>query len=276
VSPDLLFWFGFALKMVLTATVVVVTSVAVERSGPFVGALIGALPTAAGAAYTILALEHPPDFIAASAIGSVAINAAVAIFAATYATLAQRHGLIVSLGGAGVLWLAIAAVLRTVDWTPIGAVAINVLVFAVTVPWSWRFRGSGGPVKFVRTRYDIPLRALTAALVVAVVTAASSSIGSFASGMFALFPIILGSSIVIMHPRIGGKATASMLAHAQLPLIGLGLGFLVVHYLVPAIGVWPALGLGVVVNLAWSGALLVSRMRQQKRSATISPSQAGP
>jgi hypothetical protein len=109
-----------------------------------------------------------------------------------------------------------------------------------------------------------------------VVTAASSSIGSFASGMFALFPIILGSSIVIMHPRIGGKATASMLAHAQLPLIGLGLGFLVVHYLVPAIGVWPALGLGVVVNLAWSGALLVSRMRQQKRSATISPSQAGP
>jgi hypothetical protein len=49
------------------------------------------------------------------------------------------------------------------------------------------------------------LRALTAALVVAVVTAASSSIGSFASGMFALFPIILGSSI-IMHPRIGGKA----------------------------------------------------------------------
>ena len=92
-SPDLLFWFGLALKMAMTATVVVITSLAVERSGPFVGALIGALPTAAGAAYTILALEHPPSFIAASAIGSVAINAAVAIFAATYALLAQRHGL---------------------------------------------------------------------------------------------------------------------------------------------------------------------------------------
>jgi hypothetical protein len=103
VSPDLLFWFGFALKMAMTATIVVITSVAVERSGPFVGALIGALPTAAGAAYTILALEHPPSFIAASAIGSVAINAAVAIFAAVYAMLAQRHGLIVSLGGAGVV-----------------------------------------------------------------------------------------------------------------------------------------------------------------------------
>jgi hypothetical protein len=276
VSPELLFWYGFALKMVMTAAVVVITSVAVERSGPFVGALIGALPTAAGAAYTILALEHPPAFIAASAVGSVAINGAVAVFAAVYAVLAQRHGLLVSLGGAGIVWFAIAATLRLVDWTPLAAVALNVVIYAVTIPLSWRFRGSAGPVAFARTRFDIPLRALTAALVVAVVTAASSSIGSFASGMFALFPIILGSSIVIMHPRIGGKATASMLAHVQLPLIGLGLGFLVVHYLVAPIGVWPALSVGLVVCLAWSGLLLVLRMRQQKRKPAISASATSP
>ncbi|MGA2817565.1 MAG: hypothetical protein ABSE67_14935 [Xanthobacteraceae bacterium] len=275
-SPDLLFWYGLALKMVLTATVVVITSLAVERSGPFVGALIGALPTAAGAAYTILTFEHPPSFIAASAIGSVAINAAVAIFAATYAMLAQRHGLLVSLGAATMLWFALAAALRMVDWTPLSAVAINAAVYAITIPLSWRYRTGGGPVKFVRTWFDIPLRALTVAIVVAVVTAASSSIGSFASGMFALFPIILGSSIVIMHPRIGGKATASMLAHAQLPLIGLGLGFLAVHYLVAPIGVWPALGAGLAVCLAWSGLLLMIQMRQQRRSSATSISQAGP
>ena len=275
-SPDLLFWYGLALKMVLTATVVVITSLVVERSGPFVGALIGALPTAAGAAYTILAFEHPPSFIAASAIGCVAITAAVAIFAATYAMLAQRHGLLVSLGAATMLWFALAAALRMVDWTPLSAVAINAAVYAITIPLSWRYRTGGGPVKFVRTRFDIPLRALTVAIVVAVVTAASSSIGSFASGMFALFPIILGSSIVIMHPRIGGKATASMLAHAQLPLIGLGLGFLAFHYLVVPIGVWPALGAGLAVCLAWSGLLLMIQMRQQRRSSATSISQAGP
>ena len=269
---DFLFWGGFALKMVMTAAVVVITSVAVERSGPFIGALIGALPTAAGAAYAILALEHSPAFIAASAIGSVAINGAVAIFAAVYALLAQRHGLIVSLGGAGIVWFAIAAALRLIEWTPLSAVGLNVAIYAVTIPLSWRFRGSAGPVAFMRTRFDIPLRALTAALVVAVVTAASSSIGSFASGMFALFPIILGSSIVIMHPRIGGKATASMLAHTQLPLIGLALGFLAVHYLVAPIGVWPALAVGLLVSLAWSGLLLVVRLRQRKREQAISAS----
>ena len=65
-SPDLLFWFALALKMAMTAAIVVIVSVAVERSGPFIGALIAALPSAAGAAYIILAIEHPPSFIAAS------------------------------------------------------------------------------------------------------------------------------------------------------------------------------------------------------------------
>ena len=75
---SLLFWLELALKMALTATVVVVTSLVVERSGAFIGAMIAALPTAAGAAYVILAIEHPPAFIAASAVGSMTIGAAVA------------------------------------------------------------------------------------------------------------------------------------------------------------------------------------------------------
>jgi uncharacterized membrane protein (GlpM family) len=255
--------------MVLTATVVVITSLAVERSGPFVGSLVGAAPTAAGAAYTILGLEHPPDFIAASAVGSVAVNAAVAVFAAVYAAVAQRRGLIVSLGLASAVWFVAAAALRLVDWTPLGAVILNVVVFAITIPLTWRYRAGGAPAKFRRTRFDIPLRALAAGIVVAVVTTASSSIGSFTSGMFALFPIILGSSIVIMHPRIGGKITASMLAHAQLPLIGLGLGFLVVHYLVAPLGVWWALVGGLVACIAWSGGLLLIRIQMQKRRSLV-------
>src|SRR5579872_4941635 len=118
-SPDLLFWLGVEVKMVLTAGVVVVTSLAIERSGPFLGAIIAGLPTAAGAAYVILALQHPPGFIAASALGSVAINVAVAVFAASYAIMAQRHGLLLSLSVAGLLWFLIAAALRLVQWTPL-------------------------------------------------------------------------------------------------------------------------------------------------------------
>jgi uncharacterized membrane protein (GlpM family) len=277
-SPELIFWYGLALKMVLTATVVVVTSVVVERSGPFIGAMIAALPTAAGAAYVILAIEHPPEFIASSAVGSVAVSAAVSIFSAIYIVLAQRRGMLLSLSVSLAVWFAAAAILRLVDWTPLKAVLLNVLVFGITVPQSWRYREGGPPKKFLRTRYDIPLRAIAAAIVVAIVTTASNRIGSFASGMFAVFPIILCSSIVILHPRVGGKATASMLAHAQVAFVGLSLGFLVVHYTAVPLGSWWAFAVGLCVCVAWSGALMLLRMRKMRRQApqaTASP-QASP
>ena len=81
----------------MTASIVVAASVIVERSGPFIGSLIAALPTAGGAAMIILALEHPPEFIAQSAVGSLIANAVCAFFALTYAALAQRRSLQFSL-----------------------------------------------------------------------------------------------------------------------------------------------------------------------------------
>jgi uncharacterized membrane protein (GlpM family) len=260
-SPELLFLLDLALKMALTAFIVVVVSVTVERSGPFLGALIAALPTAAGAAYIILAFEHPPAFIAAGAVGSAAATAAVSIFALAYTVLAQRHGVVLSVGLAVVVWFVAAAALRTVAWTPATALLLNLAVFGATVPLSWRYRTSGPPAKFLRTAYDIPVRAASAAIVVVIVTTASYSIGSFASGMFAVFPIVMACSAVILHMRVGGIAAASMFAHAQIALNGLWLGFLAMHFLVAPVGVWGGYGLGLLVCIGWSGLLWVVRRR---------------
>jgi uncharacterized membrane protein (GlpM family) len=260
-SPLLHFLLDLALKMGLTAFIVVVVSVVVERAGPFIGALIAALPTAAAAAYIILAFEHAPDFIAASAVGSTAGTAAISVFALTYSALAQRHGLLLSLSAALAVWFVGAAALRFVAWTPATAALLNVVAFGTTIPLSRRYRTAGVPARFVRTAYDIPLRALTAAVVVAAVTTASYSIGSFVSGMFAVFPIVMASAAVILHPRVGGVASASMFAHAQIALNGLWLGFLVVHFAVAPLGVWAAYGAGLIVSICFSSALWLLRRR---------------
>jgi uncharacterized membrane protein (GlpM family) len=259
-SPDPFFWYALALKVAMTATIVVVVSVAAERSGPFIAALIAALPTGAGATYIILAFEHPPAFIAASALGSMAANAAVAIFALTYAALAQRRGIVLSIAVATLVWFGLAAVLRLVEWTPATALVLNAVVFAFTIPLSARYRDAAVPRDAVkRSRYDLPLRAAAVALVVAVVTTASHWIGSFASGVFAVFPIAMASFVVIMHPRAGGKAAAAVLSHAQPALVGLALGFLGVHSLAARIGVWWSLAIGLAITMAWSAALWVVR-----------------
>ena len=270
-SPELLFWYGLALKMAMTAIVVVITSIAVERSGAFVGALIAALPTAADAAYFILAIEHPASFIAASAVGTVATCAAVSIFCLVYVALAQHHGLLLCLSASLLVWFGVVGILQMLTWTPLTAAVLNAVVFGVTIPLSWRYRASGPVRKFLRTPFDIPMRGLAAAIVVAIVTTASYSIGSFASGTFAVFPIILCSSVVILHPRVGGKATASMLAHAQIAFIGLSLSFIAVHYTAEPLGSIWALVIGLGVCVAWSGILVLVRVRTMRRASVIAP-----
>ena len=147
-----------------------------------------------------------------------------------------------------------------VEWTPATALVLNAVVFAFTIPLSARYRDAAVPRNSVRrTRYDIPLRAAAAALVVAAVTTASHWIGSFASGVFAVFPIVLATFVVIMHPRAGGKAAAAVLAHAQPVLVGLPLGFLGVHYLAGWIGAWWSLAAGLAISMSWSAALWVVR-----------------
>jgi hypothetical protein len=258
-SPELMLLFELALKMLMTAAIVVVASIVVERSGPFIGALIASLPTAAGAAYIILAIEHPQAFIAVSAIGTVVANAVVAVFALAYAALAQRHGLLVSLGGALLVWSVGAAVMHQVDWTPLDAVLLNVIVFAITISASRRFRTEGSPsARLPANARDIALRAVTVAVFVVFVTTASHSIGSLASGMLAVFPVAMSSFFVILHPRIGGRAAASVAAHVQAPLIGLTFGFLAVHYLAVPIGVWWSFAVGLAICLAWNALLWVA------------------
>ena len=69
------FWLALAVKLAASAGIVVTASFLVERSGPFLGAMIATLPISAGPAYVFLALEHGPAFIAQSSLASLSVNA---------------------------------------------------------------------------------------------------------------------------------------------------------------------------------------------------------
>ena len=257
-----LFVLGLLLKITMTASIVVAASIIVERSGPFIGSLIAALPTAGGAAMIILALEHPPEFIAQSAVGGLIANAACAFFALTYAALAQRHTLQLSLGGAFLVWLVIVFLLRLVEWNAISAVLLNAVVYPIAIAASQRFRIAGTVKRVEVTGTDLAWRAGVVTLCVVLVTAASSSIGSYFSGTFAFFPAAMGSFFIILHPLVGGPAAASVAAHVLTPLIGLGFGLLAVHLLAVPIGVWWAYAIGLGIGILWNALLWALRQRK--------------
>lgn len=259
-----LFWFGLALKILVTASIVVVASVVVERSGPFVGALIAALPTAGGAAMIILAIEHDAHFIAQSAIGSMVANAIVPLFALTFAVLAPRYRLLPSLGGAMLIWLGGVLLSRLVPWTAPTVLLAHAIVYPVTIYVASHYLGDVKvKARVALTKRDLAWRAAVVTLVVIIVTGLSSSIGSYFSGIFAFFPVAMSSFFIILYTRAGGAAAASVAAHLQVPLIGLTFGLLAVHLTAEVIGVWWAYLIGLAICMAWNGLLWVWKNRKR-------------
>jgi hypothetical protein len=88
-SPELMMWFMLATKMAVTALFVTATTIIAERLGATVGALVATLPVSAGPVYVFLALDHDSAFISSSAIASLALNSATAIYLTTYVLIAQ-------------------------------------------------------------------------------------------------------------------------------------------------------------------------------------------
>ena len=130
-SPDLMFWLALATKMAITALFVSVATIIAERLGAAVGALVATLPVSAGPVYVFLALDHDAAFISASAVASLALNAATAVFVTAYVLMAQRRSLWISVSLAFTVWLAATLALVPVHWTAALAFVLNLIVFAL-------------------------------------------------------------------------------------------------------------------------------------------------
>ncbi|KAH2809272.1 hypothetical protein KXV85_005788, partial [Aspergillus fumigatus] len=111
-SLDPHFFLILLLRMGIAAAFVVTASIITERSGPVIGALVATLPVSAGPSYVFLALDHDAAFIAQGALSSLPVNAATIFMCLTYVVLAQRRGLVASVGSAIAVWIAIASVIR--------------------------------------------------------------------------------------------------------------------------------------------------------------------
>src|SRR6476660_7818126 len=133
-SPDLAFILTLALRMVVTAAFVVSASIITERAGPVIGALVATLPISAGPSYVFHALDHDAAFIAEGALASLPINAATIFLALTYVVLAQRHGALLSCLTAVAVWIVLASIIRSLQWTLLSGLIVNAIAFAICVP----------------------------------------------------------------------------------------------------------------------------------------------
>jgi hypothetical protein len=143
---------------------------------------------------------------------------------------------------------------------------LNAVVYPIAIFAAGGFRSAGAVKRVALSGADLAWRAGVVTFCVIVVTAASNSIGSYFSGVFAFFPVAMGSFFIILQPRIGGPAAASVAAHVLMPLIGLGLGLLAVHLLAEPIGVWWSYAVGLAIGIAWNALLWLARNWRRPRA----------
>lgn len=255
------------LKMAVAASIVVGCSLLAERTGPLLAAMIATLPISAGPVYVFLAMDHDAAFLSAGALGSMSSNLGNACLSLVYVLLAQRFGVFVSLGAGLAAWLSAVTLLREL------APSFLVLLVLTVVGYSslhliFQPYLAARPAKPPgRLWYVIPLRAAAVATLTGVVTTLSAKVGPGWSGVLAAMPLVLSSLIAILHSRMGGPASAAVIANSALGLLGFGLGLGTLHLAAVPLGSWPGLGLGLLVCIAWNLALMALARRNARRPA---------
>jgi hypothetical protein len=249
--PELDFLLSLALRMAVSAAFVVAASMITERAGPVIGALVATLPISGGPSYIFLAMDHGADFVAKAAVTSLPVNAVTIVISLIYAIIAQRASMPTSLAVMLGAWLAGVLLVKQFEWTILGGILLNVAVLATCLPFARRYTHAKMPL-IARRWYDVPLRAAVVATLVATVVTASFRVGPSVSGVLALFPAVYTSFVLILHPRIGGPATAAVFANGMWGLIGFGLGVLTLCIAPPLVGSAAGLSLALAACVTWN------------------------
>jgi hypothetical protein len=259
------FWLALITRATASAFVVVAATVAAESAGPFWGGLIVSLPIGAGPAYVMLAMQHDAPFIAVSALGSFAVNAATFVFLTALALLATRTRWWWTLAGALAAWCGAVLLIHQVEWDAFTATLLNLCVLAVALALTRSISLEGmGRVTIRRQWYELPARAAMVGLVVGTVVSVSHALGPELTGLAAVFPVASTGFALLVLSRLGGVASAAIMASAVRAMPGFALALLVLHLAAEPLGVGWALLAGLGASLSWSLLLMLGRGRRAR------------
>jgi len=260
-------WFSLLIKIAVTAVTVIAAAIAAEKSGPFWGGLVVGLPTSAGPAYVMLAIEYDDAFLAVSALNSLAGNTGAVIFLLLLVYVAPRLSVAATLALVTGVWLVIAWAVGQIAWSLPGAVAINVVVLGGALLLTRDVPAgppTGRPIQ--RQWYDLPMRGAVVGVFVAVVVTLGQVIGPRATGIISVYPITLTSLVLIAMPRLGGQTTAATMASIIRSMIGFSAGFLLITMTVQPWGATLSLTAALMVMIGWAGLRLAHRWFEQRHA----------
>jgi hypothetical protein len=189
----------------------------------------------------------------------VAACGVIPVFLIFYALMARAGhamlpSLLVGLGG----WLACAIFVQLYDWSLIEALLFAIPIYGVSLLLSRYFTDAAALKPTGRTWVDLPLRVLLVAGIAGLVTAMSPFVPAKLTGILSIMPTVTTGLIMVLHGRIGGSATAALLAHSVGGLIGMLLALTLVGFTIVAWGSALSLSLALATCISWNLMLIAA------------------
>jgi hypothetical protein len=268
------------IELVLAPALVAISTMVARRWGSRVGGVVSAFPAIVGPVVLILALAHGEAFAARAAEGTLLGLLSLAAFALAYGRLARGYGWRGCAAG-GWAAAALAALLAGVAVGGAGS-PVGLLVATGGIALAWRALPATVPEPMTTTprRGAIAARMASAALLVALLSAAAGALGAVAGGMLAALPVLACVLAVFTHREHGGLQAIALLRGMLAGMASFVLFCQVIAVATVPYGIAPAFAAATAVALAvqalavYSPTPVHSPLRRQSSAASVSVTEA--
>jgi len=249
---DTLFWYKLLQSFLAGSIWVTATTLIAENFGSKIGGFVGGLPSTIVIALLFIGLtQSPQDAIRATTVVPLMMGFN-GIFMVLY-LLNVKRGFALGLTSALVVWAMLVAVLVFSRFSHFGLSitgwAVLILACYLAVEKFANIPAHGKVVIHYSTR-QIVFRGLFAGILIAFAVLMSKIGGPVLGGIFAVFPAIFISTIVITY-HSGGAAFSRAVVKALMlsGMINVGIYAISVRYLYNWLGLWLGTGIAIAVSM---------------------------
>jgi hypothetical protein len=251
------FFAGFMIKTLFTGMILLAASLAAERAGVLIAAIIVTLPLNAGPGFLFVALDTTPDFLARGGQASFTATLAVHTFTTAFAWASGRlKGFWLIWAVALVAWLVVSVPLVQFNITLTAAVILVACSFALSHLLRDRRYDQGSAPTHAKRQVGIRfllVRALIGGSVVALTASAAKYLGPDLTGLGFAFPVMLTASAWMLYTAYGPTFAAATISNTRKGLISYVSFCFSLAVLPPLMGNMPAwfaaVGVSVVITL---------------------------
>ena len=236
------------LKVFLVPVLIALVTLGARRWGPRVGGWLSGLPTVAGPTLCFYAFEQGSRFAARAAHATLVGLIAVPFFCLAYVYASRRTSWVISLPAG---WAAFFAGIAALQWLDPGLAAAWLLLAAscalcyVALPVHAAIAAAP-----VHSAWDLPMRMISAAVLVITLTTVADQLGPALSGLLTPFPVAIAIIAAFTHTQRGSDPVIAFFRGFLPALASFGLFCVVLAVGLERLGIAAALTLALAAQLS--------------------------